>query len=167
LFLGLSFLTGCGTPADLWMCDAIAVHQPAFTSKRLVHTPANGYPPWNIELLKIEGDIQMFISLTQGRFRPLLNDPQHINIALHIEDSKEGQVKFLEGESALLEGNMKICVSDSLTNACIQALQEGQKVSIVIDMLQETLEPNAFQKKFFTFLKTEDDWHINIQTPLN
>ncbi|MDP1608494.1 MAG: hypothetical protein Q8L98_04165 [Chlamydiales bacterium] len=166
-FLALFCLTGCGAPEDFWVCDTIAVHQPAFTSKRLVHTSANGYPPWNIELLKIEGTTQMFISLTQGKFRPLLNDSQHIHIALHIEDSKQGKVTILEGLGSLFEGNMKISFPDSLSNDCILALQEGQKVSIVIDMLQETLEPNAFQKKISTFLKTDDDWHINIQTPLN
>lgn len=167
LFLALFFLTGCGAPEDVWICDAIAMHQPAFTSKRLVHTSANGYPPWKIELLKIEGTTRMFISLKQGKFHPLPNNPQHIHIALHIEDSKQGQVKLLEGLGSLFEGNMKLCFPDSLTHDCILALQEGEKVSIVIDMLQETLEPDAFQKKISKFLKTDDDWYINIQTPLN
>ncbi len=154
-------LGGCGE-SGFWDYDAILTYHSEFDSRRLTHRPMNGYPPWKIELLRTEEGIEMFISLLQHRFLPSVKDPFSISVALRLEDEKTR----VEGEALLFNGQMKLRFSDALTKTFIEALQEGKKVSILVDGMQETLEPDFFKETFSKLMKAGYDWNINIQTPL-
>ncbi len=154
-------LAGCGG-SDFWDYDAVLTYHPEFDSRRLTHRPSNGYPPWKIELFKAEEGIEMFISLLQHQFRPSAQNSSEIPVILMMEN----QEMKVEGAAFLLDGHMKLRFSDFLATTFIQALQEGKKVSILIDAMQETVEPELFKEKFSMLMKAGYDWNINIQTPL-
>lgn len=153
--LTLSLLAGCGK-GD-WRYDAMATYYPEFDSKRLSHQPTNGYPPWKIEIVKMGEELETFVSLMRHRFS---SSKDSVSVRL----CWDGEVK--DGEAFIFDGRMKIRFSDLLTEALIQALQEGKKVSILIDNMQETLGPDFFKENFAKLMKSSYDWEMHLQTPL-
>lgn len=160
-FWCLCLLAGCGRGGD-WDYDAISTYHQEFDSKRLSHRPANGYPPWKIELFKTKDGVDMFASLMQHQFSSLAQNSSLAQVTL----SFEGEEEKLEDEAFLFEGKMKVYFSDILTKAFIQALQEGKKVSILINTMQETFEPDSFKENFSKLMKAGYDWEMHLQTPL-
>ena len=141
-------LTACSAQRD-WSYDAITTGSPLFDSARLTHSPLTGYPPWKIEILKSQEETEIFVSLVQYQLHPLADDPFKVKISLSIQDESNSTVRSLEDTVPLFEGRMRLRFSNSLAQEFIQSLQEGKKVSILIDGLEETIEPDLFKKKFF------------------
>jgi hypothetical protein len=102
-------------------------------------------------------EMYVYLYLVQHRLHP--NKPGQIIVTLVSEDVRE------EGLVPLFEGNMKLRFSDSLAIKLIQSLQEGKKVSILIDGFEETIDPDLFEKNFSKLNKGSLDW-LNIRNPL-
>ena len=151
-------------PSD-WSYDAITTGSPLFDSARLTHSPLTGYPPWKIEILKSQEETEIFVSLVQYQLHPLADDPFKVKISLSIQDESNSTVRSLEDTVPLFEGRMRLRFSNSLAQEFIQSLQEGKKVSILIDGLEETIEPDLFKKNFSKLDGTSFNW-LNIQNPL-
>lgn len=149
-------LAGCGA-SDPWRQDGIAAGNTLFDSKRLCYAPLGGYPPWRIELLRVEDQVEAFLSLTQHSFRGIDGSAR---VRLRVEGEEER-----EELAQVFEGNMKIKLSEEFTRMLILALQEGKKVSILVDEWQETLFAGSFKKKFIQLMDKGQDW-LNIQMPV-
>lgn len=149
------FLTGCAV--DSWKQDGIAAGGALFDSKRLCYSPLEGYPPWKIEFFRTGDEIEAFISLTQYEFRRVEGGAR---VRLRVEREEREEI------AGLFEGNMKVKLSEGFVKEMILALQEGKKVSILIDEWQETLPADSFKEKFTKLMdKGSQDW-FSIQTPL-
>lgn len=153
-------LAGCSASSD-WICDGIAAQDPLFDSKRLVHEPLTGSPPWRIEFFRFQEEISLFVSLKQCVFRPLPKDPGYTYVALHIREGEKTEI--VEGKGALFIGQMKVEIPSFLTEACVRALQTGREVVLVVDTLRETLRAQTFKEPFSQFLENGYNWYWNIQ----
>lgn len=148
-------LVGCGS-MDPWVLDGIHAGDAQFDSKRLSYLPAGGYPPWKIEFFREGGEILAFVSLVQYGFR----SEGLVKVGLEVQGKS-----VYEEEASVLAGGMRVQFSKGFTSALIQALQEGEKVSILVDGWQETLETVSFKKNFAKLLDDSPEWQL-IQTPL-
>ena len=159
LLLAILLLAGCASKSDPWNQDAVKAETSRFDSKRLSYMPLSGHPPWRIDIVQMDGEPDVFISLIQHQFHPIPGSRQ-IKVVLHLGE------KTLEDLSPLFQGNMKLQLSPTLSKTLIQSLQEGQKVSILINEWEETISSSSFEKNFAKFMNPSYlDW-LNIQTPL-
>jgi hypothetical protein len=158
LYFLILFATGYSAP-NPWSYEVIEAGDPLFDSAKVSYSPTTGYPPWKIELIKTNGEIGVYLSLVQHHLHPLPNEPFKIKLNLSVEE------RNLEETIPLLEGNMKIRFPSSLALAFIQSLQDGKKVGILIDGLEETIEPDFFKETFSKLDKKRFDW-LNIQNPI-
>jgi hypothetical protein len=161
----LLLLTASCTNSNSWNYDAIASGSPAFDSTRITHFSPSGYPPWKIEILKNQEKVEIFLSLIQYQLHPLDDAPHRINILLSVKDESNLTVRSIEDTVPLFEGKMRLRFSDTLATEFIQSLQEGKKVSILVDGLEETIEPDFFKEIFSKLDSISPRW-LNIQNPL-
>lgn len=85
LFFLFLLLAGCSNPSG-WKYDEIVTGDATFDSTRLVYSPLSGYPPFKIELFKMNGEIEGFVYITQHRLNPQADDPGKILISLQLEE---------------------------------------------------------------------------------
>lgn len=98
--------------------------------------------PITFEMLRAGNEIEAFLSLTRFRMK------------------QDGKVKVLfttpsrsfEDLATIHEGRMRLRLSLEATEKLIQALQDGEKVAIVLDGFEQTLEPGRFSNSFAQFL---------------
>jgi hypothetical protein len=93
------------------------------------------------EIFKIDNDIEAFLSLPRSR---LSQDCKKVLLTIRGIAYEETIVPH--------EGLMRVRLPETTTNRLIQALQDGEKVSILIDGFEENLEPDQFSSSFAQFL---------------
>jgi hypothetical protein len=147
-------LAGC-TIAGPWSVDPIIAGDSAFNASRLIYQ-TDSYAPLTFELLKMGEQIEAFLSLTRYHL-PL--EEAHIVITINgisIEESLP-----------LHEGGMRVRLPPSITARLIQALQDGQKVGILLDGFEETLDPAQFSPSFAQFLDGPIGLNTLLKGPLS
>jgi len=137
-------LTACSTPT-LWKVDGITTGNPSFDSTRLRYATPQSHSPLTFEMLKIGNEIEAFLTLTRSRMT-------------QEGDSHCAKVIFTIGNESVEEmiplhqGGMKLRLPRETTERLIQALQNGEKVNILLDSFEQTLEPEQFSRFFTQFL---------------
>ncbi len=151
----MGIVYGCSTP-HLWTLNTIATGDPAFDCSRLIYASKQAYPPMAFELVKMGDQVEGFIHLTRFRFT---SQPQVKVLFTIAEESFENWVPVNEGA-------MRIRLIPETTQRLIQALQEGDKVAILIDGFEETLDPTQFSSSFAQFVG-EGHFFQNLFTGAN
>ena len=106
----------------------------SFTSTRLRYAnPA----PFLFEMLCLNGEVETFLSLSRFRWS---SNPINVHFRLETEEFQEINTP--------LEGGMRLRLSPTTTKRLISALQEGQEVVILVDGLEERLQPEQFATYF-------------------
>lgn len=134
----LLFLCSCSTSSNNWQIDQISAGNPVYDSTRLRYASS---APITLEMLRVGNDIDAFLSLTRFRI-------------------KEGKVKVhfttpagsFEDLALVHEGNMRVRLSQEATERLIDSLRNGEKVTILLDGFEQTLEPGKFSRSFSEFL---------------
>lgn len=131
---------GCSN-ASPWRVDSISAGDTCFNSTRLRYTSSETYPSITFEMLKIGNEVDAFLSLTRFRLSP---DCTRLLLT----------IKGIAYEEAIIphEGLMRVRLPQAATQRLIQALQEGDQVSILLDGFEENLDPNQFSSSFAKFL---------------
>lgn len=122
----LLLLASCSAPASHWTSESIAAGDSQFDLSRYTFRTSE----LGLELVKMGGEVKAFLTLTHYRFS---GKP----ITLIFPD------ETLEEKPLLHQGKMRISLSPHLTERLIQALQRREKVSILVDDFEETLDPFA------------------------
>ncbi len=141
LYLIFLILTSCASTTH-WSTDGIAAGDRAFDSKRIRYHSAQAHPPLQFEMVKMGSQIDAFVSLTHFRFTDDQVKIQFTTPSLTFED-----------QLLVHEGRMKAHLSPEATQKLIQALQAGEKVAILLDGFEETLDPAQFSGSFSEFAK--------------
>ncbi len=137
-FLLFFVCSGC-SPSTLWKLDTIATGNGAFDSTRLTYfNPISS--PLQFEMICMETGIESFLNLTKYKFLPGKNG---IKAQLQING------EITEEMIPVLEGKMRVRLSNMLTQSLIEALKKGQEVSIFIDGFEQHLMPDPFLKLYF------------------
>jgi hypothetical protein len=131
----------CST-SQLWVVQTIEAGNPLFTSSKLRFLSPQAHPSLSFEMVQTGGEIEAFIHLTRFRFHS--SDPIKILFTIHGEE--------VEDWVSPNEGRMRARIPPEMTAKLIQALQDGDEVSILIDGFEETLDPNQFSSSFAKFL---------------
>ena len=131
----------------------------SYDSARLIYAPLSGYPPFRIELLKVAGEVEGFISLLQHQLSPLPENPSQITISLLTENG------VIEERGDLFEGKMKVRLPQTLLSELILSLKNGKNVTISLDGFQSELQADEFQKSFPPFEKGESLAWLHIRNP--
>lgn len=134
-------LAGCASHPTSWMTDFIAAGDPAFDSSRLRYCSSQAHPPLNFEIVRVGDQIEAFLSL--NRFRFSKNPVAKISLMMGGE--------IFETEAPIHEGRMKLRLPDATTQRIIEALQRREKVVIILDDFEETLDPEQFAGSFAKF----------------
>jgi hypothetical protein len=132
---------GCSSHTS-WDISTIESGNKAFNSSRLRYLSTQAHPPILFEMIKIEDQIESFISLTRFKF----NSTDKIKIIFYVsEESFEDYVPVHEGA-------MRVRLTHNITEKLIQALQDGRKIAILVDGFEETLDPEQFSSSFSKFV---------------
>ncbi len=135
-------ICSCARNSD-WKVDSIAANS-SFDSSRLRYLP-NGHSSLAFEMLRINTKIEAFLNLTQFRLKPS-EEGDTVKVLINIGG------ELFEESSPLLEGRMRIRLSEEITLRMTEGLQDGKKISILVDGFEETLEPDQFASHFDRFL---------------
>lgn len=144
--LGTTLLFGCSGPASIWHLDSIATGDTSFDSSRLFYQDPASHSRLRLEFIRVAGEIDLFLSLSQYSLTPSPSDPSSILVQFSIE----GEPPFQES-IALHEGKMRLRIPPQIRDRIASALQEGKKVGILVDDFEETLNPDQFTQIFEQF----------------
>lgn len=136
----LALLASCSS-TNPWHVDSISAGDTCFNSTRLKYTSSDIHPSLVFEMLRIDNGIEAFLSLPRSRLSPSCK-----KVLLTI--------RGIAYEEAIVphEGRMRVRLPEATTSRLIQALQDGEKVSILMDGFEENLEPDQFSNSFAKFL---------------
>lgn len=144
--IALGFLLGsCTAGSPYWQLDTIAAGDAAFDSARLRAIQPDSPSPLTFEFLKIQDQIEAFLSLTQFHFPLEMADPSTVKIIFSIENESFTEI------APLLEGKMRLRLSSKTTSRVTQALQEGKKVAILLGGFEKILYPEQFSHIYPVF----------------
>lgn len=141
LIFPLLLLVGCSAPTH-WTTDIMSTGTAAFDSKRLRYLSSQAHPPLQFEIVKIGGQMEAFLNLTHCHF-----SEKEVKIQFVTQD------QTFEDQALAHEGGMRVHLSAETAQKVIQTLQEGQKVVILLDGFEETLDPEQFPSSFSEFAK--------------
>ncbi len=144
--IALVLLSGCAfhNSQSSWLVDGIEAGVKEFDSKRLRHISSNPDASLAYEMVKIGNETCAYLQLSQYKLKPTA-DQQVDALFLIGGDAFE--------ESLLVhEGRMRIRLSPEIAERITLALQDGIKVSILVDGFEETLQPDQFAEAYNQFL---------------
>ncbi|HSX10543.1 MAG TPA: hypothetical protein VLF94_02350 [Chlamydiales bacterium] len=150
----IALLVGC-TKTNPWNIDSISAGDSRFNGARLRYISAQRHPSLIFEMLKVGEEVQAFLSLTRYRLSP---DCKTLVLTIHGETHEEAIVPH--------QGLMRVRLSSDTTNKLIQALQSGEKVDILVDGFEESLEPGQFSGSFSKFVGRGHFFQNLIQGPI-
>jgi hypothetical protein len=127
----LLLLCGCSGAQGLWTIDSISTGEKAYDIARIRYAQ-DPLQPLGFEITQVGDRTEAFLSLS--RFR--LEGDATIFFTIG------GQT--FEELAPVHEGGMRLRLSTETTGRLIQALQDGQKVAIVLDDFEELLDPEGF-----------------------
>lgn len=125
------------TNQTLWHLDSLASSN-GFDSQRLVYKTRNTLNEVNFELISSNGALTGYMTSPGRRLGAGKKVPARLCI---------GQ-EFFEEEITLHEGNMRARLPENWVSKTTEALKEGQKVSIIIGSIEQTIQPAQFAKFF-------------------
>ena len=138
----LAFLVlGCEA-ANQWKVDGISAGDAAFDSTRLRFADRHRDTPLAFELFRTGDELQAYLNLHQFSW----DASSKVPVVFHFGDEEKTI------ELPLLAGGMRLKISSEVTEKIIQTLHEGEKVSIIADGFEMTLEPEYFSRNFDRFL---------------
>jgi hypothetical protein len=119
--------------------DHLATGNPVYDSSRLRYTAAS---PITFEMLRVGNDIETFLTLTRFRIK------ERDKVKVHFTTTSGSFEDF----ASVHEGNMRARLSQEATEKIIASLRDGEKVVILLDGFEQTLEPTKFSQVFAEFL---------------
>ncbi len=149
--LFLSLLCACSTTPNPWITDSLVTGTPSFS--RIRYVSPQPHPPLAFEMVKIGEEIGAFISLNRFRLA------SSTKISFTIAD------QLFEEEIPVHEGGMRLRLSEATTQQLIQALQDGQKIGILVDDFEEILDPDQFSRSFAKFLDENHFFQTLLRGP--
>lgn len=133
----------CTATVGPWKFESIAAGNPDFNSARLVYFDPDSEAPFRLEFLRTGVAVDLFLSLSRYTIAPSSLDPSSASVRFTIGD----EVAFDESVP-LLEGRMRLRFPHETTERITNGLQEGKKVTILVDGFEETLQPEFFSKLY-------------------
>lgn len=141
LILLSGLISGCVVP-NAWKMDGIVATDPSVASTRLRYVSLTQDTPLSFELLRSGDLFDSYLNLHQFTWRP----SQVVSVVFQMGDQE------MTEELPLLQGKMRLKISPELTEKIILTLQQGQKVGILADGFEMTLEPDMFARTYNRFL---------------
>lgn len=138
----LAVLWGCSSQPTLWTVDTIAAGDRTFDSSRLRYIPPQSHAPLTFEMMKIGDQVDAYLSLNRFRFK----SSEEIKVIFTIAGTS------FEDQIPVHEGRMRLRLAPETTERLIKALQEGQKIAILLDDFEEILDPAQFSGTFAKFI---------------
>jgi hypothetical protein len=139
--IGLFFVistTSC-TSHTPWHLDAISAGNEAFNMAKLKYVPDQGSSPLRFELVRGANGVEGFLTLSRHRFLPSTGT---VEVFITTENTN------IEESLFVLQGGMKLHLPHMMTQQIIEALQKGEKVDIIADDFEQTLQPMYFAKSY-------------------
>lgn len=148
-YLPLIFVS-CSEINQPWKFDAIATQNKVFDSSRITYfDPINS--PLHFEIIHSDTGLNAFISLTKYQFRT--SEEGYLHIDFEIDGMK------YEDSLPLLEGGMRLCLSQDRTQALINSLCNGKKVTILVDGFEQSITPNQFKNLYAKMNRPNKSFH--------
>ena len=138
-------LTAC-TQSTHWTLDSIAAGDIRYNSARLKYQNSEQLSPLRLEFLKMGDSVDLVLSLTQYAITPTQETPPSVLVRFAMGDDPP-----FEEMVPLCVGHMRLKISHETAEKMIKALQEGNKVDILIDDITETIQSERFAEKYKKF----------------
>ncbi len=149
------FFCGCSTSINHWQVDDITAGDQSFNVSRIRFASSQDHPSLVFEILKIGNEMNAFLRLTRFRFS---TEIAKVSFTIGNETFEES--------IPVHEGGMRLRLSSETTQLITRALQEGQKVDIVLDGFEETLTPEQFSSAFTEFVNEAHFFQTLFKGPL-
>lgn len=137
-----SLLSSC-SKSSYWSSSSIIGENKKFSGSNLVYQkPGNLL---QLELLKIDDEISCFLNISTTEFS---SSNKNISIDLITKTTSLSSLGYLR------KGNQKIFLNEEATNFIIEALNKNEAITIKIEDMEETIDSQAFKKKFKKLLES-------------
>lgn len=135
-------MASCAAPVS-WKYDALDAGSAQFDCARLQYLDPRSSSPLRFELSRIGYEIGAYLNLVQYRLSP------HSSILVQLKYGDE----TYEEKIPVLEGKMRLRLSQEMTERLVAALQEGKQVKIAADGFEETLQSESFNPLYQRLVK--------------
>lgn len=155
LLFSLFFLAGCASHTS-WKYDTLAKESDSIGSARLLYSDPKSSSSIRFEMTRIGYQTTAYLNLIQHR----LSQDSKVAVSLYYEN------EIYEEEVPVLEGKMRLRLSQEMTERLIQALREGKQVKITADGFQETLQSESFNPLYQRLVKNGSFLQNILKGPL-
>lgn len=132
--LTLLLIFCCCSTQTPWQLDTVGSDLPAFSSRKLIYQSPDPLSGTNLELVYFQGEIFGYLTSHSRR----LSSANTVSAALCIDTQR------YDATLDLHQGNMRVRLPETWTMKAVEALQEGQKISITLDDTTQTVDPTQF-----------------------
>ena len=140
LILCLCFLFSCQR-SNNWRCNSISCQK--YNSSKLTYKNPKSFLEY--EILNVDGDLQSFINILSTKI-----DAQEDTIEITLSNSENTYLTY----GKIRKGGQKIYLTTQAQNIIIDTLQKNEAITIELEDIKETIDPQNFSKKFKSFLKS-------------
>jgi hypothetical protein len=137
IFTLFFFCSSCATISP-WKLDAIAAADPEYSSSRLTYY-GTGHAPFHLEFLRVGSAVSLFLNQTQ--FPIASPDSSTASVRIQLGDDTP-----FDQLISMHEGRMRLRFPEETTQKITKALQDGQKVTILVDGFEGAIAPEHFSK---------------------
>lgn len=147
-FLFVSILlagsVGCARQNN-WSYREVISHSPQFDSFQLQHLPEKDLSGIGVELLKGSFGTYCYLTVNCCQIPPFRQDPTSALLVLQINE------QTYPYKTERMEGGQKVKLPDEATQKLLEALGEGNAVTVYLEGFMEEIQPRnffKFSKKF-------------------
>jgi hypothetical protein len=151
-------LVGCSSHSH-WAADRIHSGKKEFSSTKLTHLSPDPVHGIDLELLKIEERVTVYLNIHSIPVPPHQGNPKNALVKLDID----GQTHRCEAYR--LEGGQRFLLPDEMGKLLIDALQRDKEVTLTLPGYRSTVKAEDFSEKFQRFLSPpplQNPFHLPI-----
>jgi hypothetical protein len=141
LLLLLCLLFSCGKQ-DHWAFDQIRSEKKEFSSTKLTYCSRDPVHGIDVELLKTEEHLNIYLNIHSIPIAPLRENPNHIPLTINVEG------KAWHGSAYRLTGGQRFLLPSDIAQTLIEALKNHKEVALCLACYQTLLKPEDFASKY-------------------
>lgn len=146
----LVFLSGCNAPTCReWIFNDVITSCPSFNSGRLLLQPDNVFSYLEVEIVRSQSGIRMYINILLMEARPCEDNPQKTKLEVIFPD------ETLTIYADILKGGQRLLLPGEIADLLIQKLQDDECFTLQVGSKKIEVVPDRFQESYNKLLQLE------------
>ena len=155
VLLALFLLSGCRSDTS-WTVDRVASGHSKFNSTKLTYTAADPINGLDLEFLKTQEHLYVYLNVHSVPIPPLKTDPHHSFVYITVDTEKR---RF---EALRREGGQRLLLPEDAINLITSSLDQQLPVEITVSGYSSLISPSDFSKKY-----KKNTTHPHFRKPLS